>query len=231
MKFLMKILFVMIFGLPSFTLLAGVIVGGTRVVYDASKREASLSVRNTDNTPYLIQSWVDANGPTGTVKAGKTAFLVTPPVFRLEAGDENLLRIILTAENFPSDRESIFWLNVKAIPASVKTNKNILQISIKSRMKLFYRPGGLDPRPEDSFSTITFHRQGEKIFVTNPTPYYVTFFSFKLGGVPVKTLNVMLGPKNTTVYDVPKLSSGNQIRWQAINDYGGSSTEIVTALQ
>lgn len=39
---------------------AGVLIGGTRVVYDGTKKETSLSVTNQDkDTPYLIQSWVD----------------------------------------------------------------------------------------------------------------------------------------------------------------------------
>jgi len=37
---------------------AGVIIGGTRVVYDGNKKEASIDVNNPDKTPYLIQSWV-----------------------------------------------------------------------------------------------------------------------------------------------------------------------------
>ncbi|WP_261140007.1 fimbrial biogenesis chaperone, partial [Serratia quinivorans] len=42
---------------------AGIVVGGTRVVYNADKRETSLSISNPDKIPYLIQSWADADGP------------------------------------------------------------------------------------------------------------------------------------------------------------------------
>lgn len=38
---------------------AGVIIGGTRLIYDGAKKESSLSVNNPDKVPYLIQSWVD----------------------------------------------------------------------------------------------------------------------------------------------------------------------------
>lgn len=39
---------------------AGVLIGGTRIIYDGAKKEAAISVTNEDkDAPYLIQSWVD----------------------------------------------------------------------------------------------------------------------------------------------------------------------------
>lgn len=68
--------------------LAGVIVGGTRVVYNSEKREASISVKNPEKSiPYLIQSWVESeNGST----AMKAPFIITPPLFRLDAEQEKI---------------------------------------------------------------------------------------------------------------------------------------------
>ena len=43
---------------------AGVVVGGTRVIYDGAKKESSINVSNPDNNVYLIQSWVDGAGKT-----------------------------------------------------------------------------------------------------------------------------------------------------------------------
>ena len=33
---------------------AGVIIGGTRLIFDGAKKEASISINNPDSTPYLI---------------------------------------------------------------------------------------------------------------------------------------------------------------------------------
>lgn len=41
---------------------AGVVIGGTRVIFDGNKKEASISVNNPDNIPYLIQSWIEGPG-------------------------------------------------------------------------------------------------------------------------------------------------------------------------
>ena len=65
----------------------------------------------------------------------------------------NTLRIInATNHQLPGDRESLFWVNVKAIPAMEKDqkNENTLQLAIISRIKMFYRPTHLAMAPEEA---------------------------------------------------------------------------------
>ncbi|MBL1980768.1 molecular chaperone, partial [Klebsiella pneumoniae] len=39
---------------------AGIVMGGTRVIYQEGKREAAISVTTAaTHTPYLVQSWVE----------------------------------------------------------------------------------------------------------------------------------------------------------------------------
>lgn len=209
---------------------AGVVVGGTRVVYDGSKREASLSIRNPDKTPYLIQSWADADGPLGESKgAAKPPFVVTPPLFRLDPGNENMIRIIRTGGNLPEDRESVYWMNVKSIGASPNTDRNVLQIAVKTRIKLFYRPAGINPPLDDDYKKLTFLRIGGQLQVTNPTPYYISFYSLKVGDKPVNTDNIMVPPKGTASYSLPHITSG-QLSWQVLNDFGGYNKVISAPL-
>lgn len=211
---------------------AGIIVGGTRVIYDGSKREASLSVNNPDKIPYLIQTWTDNDGPTEENKGSpKPPFIITPPLFRLDAGNENIVRIIRTGGVLPEDRESVYWMNVKSIPASTKGNKNILQISVKTRIKLIYRPKDIKAPSDEDYKAVSFQRIGNEIKVNNPTPYYFSLFSMKLGDSPVITTNVMVPPKNSVRYPVPAEGNGTQISWQVINDFGGSSKINTSKLQ
>jgi len=211
---------------------AGVIVGGTRVVYNGDKREASLSVKNPDKNPYLIQAWTDSEGPTGENKGTlKPPFVVTPPLFRLDSGNENMVRVFRTEGILPEDRESVYWMNIKSIPASDKGDRNVLQIAIKTRIKLFYRPKGLNGMTTEDYNKISFKRMGEFIQVENPTPYYISFFSLKLGGAIVDTTNLMTPPKGIMNYPIPSGTSGGEISWQAINDYGGNSKVIVSVLK
>lgn len=211
---------------------AGIIVGGTRVIYDGGQREVALSVTNPDKIPYLIQAWTDAAGALGeNTEAPKPPFLVTPPLFRLDSGNENMLRIIRTGGNLPEDRESIYWMNVKSIPASTKSNKNVLQISVKTRIKLIYRPAGLEAPTSEDYKKLAFHRVGNQIQVKNPTPYYITFFSLKVGNTPLDTSNVMVPPQGSATYQLKTDVSANQVTWDIINDFGGNSIPETSPLQ
>jgi P pilus assembly protein, chaperone PapD len=71
---------------------AGVIIGGTRIIFDGAKKEASIGITNPDNVPYLIQSWIDVQDE----QSGKAPFIITPPLYRLDGGQKNLERIVMT---------------------------------------------------------------------------------------------------------------------------------------
>ncbi|CNK24034.1 putative fimbrial chaperone protein [Yersinia enterocolitica] len=205
---------------------AGVLVGGTRVIYDGAKKEATLSVTNQDkSTPYLIQSWVDNIEATNNNKA---PFIITPPLFRLDAGQESNLRILLAGGSLPQDRESAYWLNVKTIPSSKKTDGNQLFISIKNRIKLFYRPAGLVGQAADAYKALSFSRQGQQLNISNPTPYYVSFHTLKVGSSEIKG-PLMIAPKGTLTADLPANASGT-VSWQAITDFGGTSDAATATL-
>lgn len=200
---------------------AGVIVGGTRVIYDSAKKEASLSIKNPEkNTPYLIQSWADNQQASDN---SKVPFIITPPLFRLDAGQENILRIVRAGGNLPEDRESVFWLNVKSIPSSVKSEQNQLQITVKTRIKLFFRPAGLSGNSAEAYKALTFSRQGNQLKANNPTPYFVSFQHLSVGGKEIKEAG-MIAPMSQKNWTLPVGGNGNVI-WQAINDYGGISPQ------
>ncbi len=68
---------------------------------------------------------------------------MTPPLFAMKGKKENTLRILDATNNqLPQDRESLFWMNVKAIPSMDKSKltENTLQLAIISRIKLYHRP-------------------------------------------------------------------------------------------
>ena len=135
MRFIRRIgLAITMFTLVQATATAGVIIGGTRIIFDGAKKEASISVNNPDATPYLIQSWIDEQEGG----SGKTPFIITPPLYRLDSGQKNIERIVATG-SLPQTQESLFWVNIKAIPSASK-QMNSLQIAVKTRIKLIYRP-------------------------------------------------------------------------------------------
>lgn len=198
---------------------AGVIINGTRLVYQGEKKESSLGISNPDDTDYLVQSWVDAGGKN----LAKAPFLITPPLFRLNGNEENVLRVVRTGGNLPEDRESLFWLNIKSIPSSKKMDGvNTLQIAINTRIKLIYRPAAVKGKPEAVADRLSWHREGNDLVVNNPTPFYMNFQSVTLNGHNVKKAAWAV-PKGETHIALPANSSGNTLAYSVITDYGSIS--------
>lgn len=195
---------------------AGVVIGGTRVIYDGGKKEASLSVNNADNVPYLIQSWIDM--PNGG--AEKAPFVITPPLYRLDQGQKNVMRIV-RAGNLAEDKESMFWLNVKSIPSAEK-KENTLQVAVKTRIKLIYRPEALkSASPEQEADKLTWQKSGNDIQVTNPTKYYMNFNEVDVNGKKLPEVTYV-APGSSARFALPAGVSGGQVTFKLINDYGGT---------
>ena len=195
------------------------VIGGPSVIYTGAKKEPSASRRNPDRSGvWLVQSWVDSG-----MKGNKTPFIVTPPLFRINPGEENILRIVRTGGSLPEDRESVFWLNVKSIPATDDSvpHNNVLQVVVKSRLKLFYRPAGMEGQPETAYHHLSIARSGNRLTVSNPTPYYVTLFTLKADGQEIKEAD-MVPPKGSVSFTLPS-ATASTVTWQAISDYGGVS--------
>ncbi|MCS2158567.1 molecular chaperone [Scandinavium sp. H11S7] len=198
---------------------AGVIIGGTRLIYNGAKKESSITITNPDDINYLIQSWV-APEHEGESKA---PFIITPPLFRLKGSQENILRVVKTPAQLPNDRESLFWLDIKSVPASKKSeSSNTLQIAVKTRLKLIYRPNGISATPESVANKITWSKSGNTLKANNPTPFYMNFQQVTLNGKAISQANY-LPPMSSQTYTLNAGMQGTTVAWSIINDYGGIS--------
>lgn len=194
---------------------AGIIIGGTRVIYDGNKKEASISVNNPDNVPYLIQSWIE----TQNGGAEKAPFIITPPLYRLDGNQQNVERIIM-AGALPQDKESLYWLSIKAIPSAPKKD-NTLQIAVKTSIKLIYRPASLKgTTPEEQADTLTWSLVGNQVQVANPTHFVMNFNEITVDGKKLDNVTFVL-PGSSARFDLPKGVHGGAILFAIINDYGG----------
>lgn len=199
---------------PSF---AGLTVGATRVVFTGDMKETSLSVMNgEDSSVFLIRSWVSSDN------AGeKVPFMTTPPLFRIEPGQNNNIRINQTSSNLPQDKESVYWLNTLAIPPESKVKSdNSLQFSLNTRIKLFYRPTAINKQEavDHAFEKVTFNYAGNSLVAKNPTPYFVNLTRITINGSELKE-GYMVAPESSV--NIKEPASSGSITWQAINDFGG----------
>ncbi|MCE1782486.1 molecular chaperone, partial [Enterobacter hormaechei] len=93
--------------------------------------------------------------------------------------------------------------------------------AIANTIKLMYRPSGLSVSPEQGFGSLRFKPTAAGIMVTNPSPYYITLTSLKVGGQEVMTQQKvnMVSPFS----DLPLLLKGGRypakVSWMVINDF------------
>lgn len=205
----------------------GIIISGTRIIYPALKKQVNISVRNTsDESSYLVQSWVEQE------KGGKSQdFIVTPPLYVSEPGNENTLRLMYVGLPARTDRESLYYFSSKAIPAVDKEEiegKNTLMMAAVTRIKLFIRPDGLTPSVEKAPAELRFHRIASQVRISNPTPYYLTLVEMNMAGKALP--DTMVAPRDSVLLPLPA-GAGNTIIFRTINDFGSVTPESRVNLQ
>ncbi|TAL71278.1 MAG: molecular chaperone [Rhodanobacter sp.] len=213
---------------------AGVVIGGTRVVFAAQQGEATVRLTNENNYAALVEAWIDTGNLKSTPNSVSTPFLITPPLFRMDQHKDQSLRIIYTqgSQPLPIDRESLFWLNVLEIPprptAAQTAGQNYLQFAIRSRLKLFYRPASLPGSAMKAPDQLSFTARGATLVVHNPTPYYVTISSLSLGAntKPIEDASGMVAPFGDLRLPLKghaqAPSVGTPVAFTTIDDYGAA---------
>ena len=207
--------------------LAGVVIDGTRVIYPSSAREVTVQLSNTGGSPALVQAWIDRGDPDQSPEASDAPFVLTPPISRIEPGRGQALRIIATGGELPPDRESVLWLNVLEVPPApdADAGENYLQVAFRSRIKLFFRPAGLEGRANAAPAELRWQQRGAQLHVSNPTDWHVTLARVTALGadgaelVTVEESGQMIPPGGTTGWSVPDMVA--DVAFTTVNDYGG----------
>ncbi|MFJ3358438.1 fimbria/pilus periplasmic chaperone [Serratia liquefaciens] len=215
------------------------VLGANRVIYNTASNGAVLSVTNPQDFPMLIQSTV-----LGENFSPVDTYVVTPPVFRLDAKRTSKLSIVLAEEGDVIDRESLNWLCVKSIPpknddvwakdgddASVKKQADVnLQLSMNNCIKLIRRPEKLKGSPESGAESLSWQMSGKELKATNSSPFYMNLASLMLDNKPVNH-NKYIAPYSSQSFSLsPGVNKGHTVSWQIINDFGGNSKTYTKGL-
>ncbi|WP_343551203.1 fimbria/pilus periplasmic chaperone [Pantoea sp.] len=199
---------------------ASIVITGTRVIYHQEDKEVSVQLKNVGSAPVLIQSWVDNGDANATPETIQSPYVITPPVNRVDAAKGQTLRLSLTnATGFAHDRESVSWLNVLEIPAKGKEKQdlNTLQMAFRSRIKLFYRPAGLQGDPNEAVKSLSWSVSGGQLKATNPTPFNVSLVTITVNG---KTIDADMVPPLSSLNFKINAGAGAKISGDYVNDYG-----------
>ncbi|WP_416769985.1 molecular chaperone [Pseudomonas sp. RHF3.3-3] len=216
---------------------AALSLNATRVVFDSDKRNVSLIVNNPSQSPYAVQTWVNTAADDTTTAV---PFMPSPPLFRLNPGKEQQVQINGLPNSLPTDRESLFYFNVQEIPQASGVQGNVLNIALRTRIKLFYRPVQLKEKPGSRLKDLQWSVRPingkPHLLVHNPTPFHVSFNRIELSGNgQAETLNnpAMVEPLKQQHFalDTVRPASGLRVSFNAINDYGAVSAPLHAPVQ
>ncbi|HEL4244669.1 fimbria/pilus periplasmic chaperone [Stenotrophomonas maltophilia] len=214
---------------------AGVQIDGTRVIFNEGMPEATIRVSNKNDVPVLLQSWVDTLDVSATPSSTSAPFLVLPPISRVDAGKVQVLRMRLTSQSLPKEQESAFWLNILEVPAVASeraANDGQLQVTVRNRIKIFYRPEGLSTQGAGRAAgnvqwTLSTSADGATLHAKNDSPYHVSMVKAWVadGQKLIEAEGMqMLAPHADISFKLPgmgRLPSDATLKIRYINDFGG----------
>ncbi|WP_171956464.1 fimbrial biogenesis chaperone [Stenotrophomonas maltophilia] len=211
---------------------ANVVVEGTRVIYTADMKEASVRIQNAGQVPSLVQVWVDEVGVKADPSTTRAPFVALPPLLRVDSGKSQVLRLRKIGGELPQDRESVFWLNILDVPAAEKRGPGSaqLQISVRNRIKLFYRPQSLAKQPvggtvEKLEWAVVPHEGGWALQVRNPSAYHVSLIRAEVinGKDSVEAQGIaMMAPLTTQYFALPRHpgASSGSVKFRFASEHG-----------
>ena len=212
---------------------AGMVINSTRVIYPEEKSEVTVRLESQNAYSSLVQAWIDSGDKNEEIKKIKVPFIVLPPVTRIEPHQGQTLRINYLAEGFtlPADQESVFWLNVLDIPPRTQGKaENLLQMAIRTRIKLFFRPKSLQgvsahTAAEKLIWRVASNNKQTRLEAENPSPFHVSITSVQAvsGNKILNAEGKMIAPFSKAIYvfNGGKFTLG-KFKYVYINDYGAS---------
>ncbi|HCD5426579.1 TPA: molecular chaperone [Klebsiella aerogenes] len=214
--------------LVSYSVLAdGFGLSVTRVIFKGNSSSTTVVLRNSSaKDTYIVQARMSR-----TLDGfEQTPFTITPPIFRLEPDSTNNLRIKLNGSiELSQEHESVFYLNTRAIPATMKKDvkdgsnsiSGTAQFGVGTIIKLFYRPKNLPGSSEEAQKNISFQIASNGLKVKNNSAFYVSFSKLSLAGESLLKKNspAMIAPYSDITYITNKKSG--KVNWNTINDFGG----------
>ncbi|HIF6298530.1 TPA: fimbrial biogenesis chaperone [Klebsiella michiganensis] len=193
----------------------------TRIILNQSDKSVSVRLTNqSTTTPFLAQSWIEDKDN----KKSRNYITAVPPMVRLEAGEQVQVRLIPqpTLTQLPADRESLFYFNVREIPPRAE-QKNVMQIAMQSRIKIFWRPKAVEVKNGQVNLTGKFDisRTASGLTLKNNSPYFVTVGYIGTNGKTLlpKTSSMMAEPFGQASQEIKDLPANFQVGF--IGDYGG----------
>lgn len=216
---------------------AGLVVYGTRFIVTGERPATAVTVENTGTINYLVKSSIESGDSLTSTKTennshneklseDESALIITPPLTMIKPGRSHQFLIsCIKCDTLPQEHESLFRLSVSAIPSG-KAEPNSVQIAIRSRFKLFYRPTGLTAeKARRAYKNLLWSYNHGDLLIYNPTAYYVTLYQLSIDGRDIPSSNI-IAPFSTRHEKWCNRDNDCSISWRTIDDYGKISKKM-----
>lgn len=206
---------------------AAVSLAGTRLVFPGAFSEVAIEVSNRDEREVLLQAWLGTPGndddPASAQPRLELPFVVTPALAHLPAEGRQVLRLLYHGVGMPAERESLLHLYVLEVPERSAAGPQ-LNIAVRQRINVFYRPVGLPGDPADAATALSWSLNraapGQRhLRVTNPTAFHVALQALSLDG-RVLNEHLLLAPGERFEWPVDT-GPLRRLLFKALTDYGG----------
>ncbi|CAI1540567.1 Chaperone protein fimC precursor [Serratia ficaria] len=212
---------------------ANIVINGTRIIYPEKNRDVIVQLVNNGSDPSLVQAWIDDGDINSTPETANVPFLLSPPVVKVSGNNGQQLRIQKVGAALPADRESVFYLNVLDIPPTPENLQgvNTLQLAIKSRIKLFYRPASLKGGVNAITDAIVLQVENKGFRVVNKSPYFFTLANVDQGTKKHLLVDSVMVAPFSSAFAASKtaVSKNTAYTLRYIDDLGAYKSKAVTS--
>ncbi|HEB1252977.1 TPA: fimbria/pilus periplasmic chaperone [Escherichia albertii] len=205
---------------------AGIVIYGTRIIYPAENKEVMVQLMNQGNRSSLVQAWIDDGDTSLPPEKIQVPFMLTPPVAKVGANSGQQIKIRIMPNRLPTNKESIFYLNILDIPPNSPEDegKNALNFAMQNRIKLFYRPVGVASVNKETFKKLRVNNSSNGLVIKNDSANWVTISDVKANSVKVNYETIMIAPQESQRVDV-KNHNANSWQLTIIDDHGNYISE------
>lgn len=205
---------------------AGIVIYGTRIIYPAENKEVMVQLMNQGNRSSLVQAWIDDGDTSLPPEKIQVPFMLTPPVAKVGANSGQQIKIRIMPNRLPTNKESIFYLNILDIPPNSPEDegKNALKFAMQNRIKLFYRPVGVASVNKETFKKLRVNNSSNGLIIKNGSANWVTISDVKANSVKVNYETIMIAPQESQIVDV-KNHNANSWQLTIIDDHGNYISE------
>ncbi|EJV9475567.1 hypothetical protein C5952_03095 [Cronobacter sakazakii] len=184
------------------------------VVLNQENGEASISVKNTNDTPSLLQtSIVDIDDSKGTL------VLASPSIVKIDPSEEQLVRLFLQSSSEIKNQQ-IKRIRFLGLPARSESNKDKSEVivSVSQSIPLIINPAGLKAEAMP-WKFLRYTYDNGRLFISNPSRYVVRLYpEIKVNGKHLSLQKSFISPKQKI--EINYKESPSEIKIKPVGLYG-----------